>query len=165
MDPFQMALLMMQAGQNPEQMAALLDKSGIPPPTSPQAGAAGVPTNVAGTTLDEGGLGAILRGSPGTPQAEAASAPATAAVPAAASAEPATAAGAGKVAQPPIFKAPAPITPIMHGGVTGGTPPPKVNASFTGVTPAMALMQALISGGQQNPLRVPNLGAMLRGRG
>jgi len=159
MDPFQMALLMMQAGQNPEQMAALLDQSGIPPPTSPKAGAAGVPSNVPGVVTDDNSLGALLRGA-GGPAASAAPVPSPVAAPEAA----APAAGKAPVSAPPLFKAPEPIKPIMSGGVIGGVNAPKQSTSFSGTTPAMALMQALLSSGQQqNPLRVPNLGALLRG--
>jgi hypothetical protein len=163
MDPFQIALLMMQAGQNPEQMAALLDQSGLPPPTSAGAPAAGVPSNVPGISIDDGSLGALLRGTGGA--GAAATAPGAAMVGGAgATPAPAPAAAPAPMQAPPQFKAPEPIKPIMTGGVTGGVNAAKSNTSFSGVSPAMALMQALIGGGQaQNPLRVPQLGSLLRG--
>lgn len=153
MDPYVMSLLMMAAGQNPEEMAKILDQAQIPVPGG--AGGTGIglpsPTNVPGTMTDDGSVGAMLRGGVGAP-------------PIAAAAGAGAGAGVQPVAKPPMqLKAPEPVKPIMQGGVTGGVHPPSAtNLQFGGTSPAMALMQALLTQ-QQNPLRVPALGAMLRG--
>lgn len=63
------------------------------------------------------------------------------------------------------IKAPEAPKPIMGGGVTGGVRAPEMNAqAATGGGPVLAaLMQAMLSGGGQNPLRVPELGSFIRG--
>lgn len=65
---------------------------------------------------------------------------------------------------PPQVRAPTPTAPIMSGGVAGAQKAPDMKLQNAGPSPAQSLMAAMLGGGQnQNPLRVPQLGALLRG--
>lgn len=61
-------------------------------------------------------------------------------------------------------KAPPPVTPIMHGGNTGGARPPEVTAKIgqqiSGINP---ILQLLFGGGAPKGLPVQPLGQLLRG--
>ena len=65
----------------------------------------------------------------------------------------------------PGFKGPAPVQPLMRGGVTGGVKPPDQAKIQVGSPVANALLAASLSQGQTDPLRVPTLGALMRGGG
>ncbi len=59
------------------------------------------------------------------------------------------------------IKAPAPVTPIMQGGVSGGVRAPEVQKMQMGSPAIASLMQALLGGGR--PMPVPTLGEYIRG--
>lgn len=156
--------MMGQLLTNPEAAGQLFDWAGIKPPGTEGANVGmpgqieGLQTATPGSTLDTGGFGSMLTGLGFSPQAapgmEAGAAPAGG--PAAAQAR----------QVPPQVKGPEPIKPIMSGGVAGGVPPPKSDTNFSGMGPAIALLQQLMQGaGNRNPLRVPQLGALLGGQG
>ncbi len=167
MDPFQLAMLLMSAAQQPDMAGQTLEQLGIPAPGMPGSPIAmpgggpleGNASAVPGTALDFGGMGAALTGqgffpsaAPGMPEAGAAAL-----------------AGGAAAAQPrqvpPQVKGPEPIKPIMSGGVTGGVQSPKSDTNFSGIAPAIALLQQIMSGaGNQNPLRVPVLSGLFGGR-
>lgn len=143
MDP----MFLMWMAQNPE-MGGLLDAAGIPPPGG-GAGFGGVmpgaqaPTTGWEATVNPAGpVGQVQ----GLDQAQ-------------------KMAMMAKMAGMQGMKAPAPIQPIMSGGVTGGVKPPEVGGGkIAAAAPAIqALLQAAIGGGggQLDPLRVPQLGALM----
>ena len=166
MDPFQLAMLLMSAAQQPEMAGKSLEALGIPAPGMPGSPIAmpggsveGNASAVPGTAFDFGGMGAALTGQGFFPSA-APGMPETGAAPAGG---PAAQAQPRQV--PPQVKAPEPIKPIMSGGVTGGVQTPKSDTNFSGVGPAIALLQQIMSGaGNQNPLRVPVLSGLFGGR-
>lgn len=159
--------------QNP-QMAKDLDALGIPAPDL--AGKA----KFGGAFQPPMMLGAGGVAPPGGPDPWGATVtPAAAEVPPpAAEAPPPTAGAPPPAAAPPTgqmdpkmlmalagmsgAKAPPAVQPIMHGGVTGGVKAPEMGGKVSASSPAIqALMAALMPGGA-DPLRVPNLGAMMR---
>jgi hypothetical protein len=146
-DPFTMGLLSMFAGSNPEQAAPLLTQMGVPVPKMPES-------------LDQG-LGAPVQ--PTLPQT--APAQPTAPLP-----TPLAVGGQGTMAQgqqSPLsalagVKAPAPLQPVMSGGVAGGVKPPDVTAATKVGSPAIDALMAALLGGGGGP-RVPTLGEYIRG--
>lgn len=156
MDPFLNGLLMMFAGSNPEQAGPMMDSLGIPMPGSgggdPGAGALG--------QIIPGQMGPFQAGTVANDQAQV-SAQQAASTPMAATFDPKNMAALAGLQG---VKTPEPIKPIMSGGVTGGVAVPQAKAgAAAGSTPALnMLMQALLSGGSQDPLRVPQLGALMR---
>lgn len=143
MDPWMMGLLSMFASQNPGQAGPMMDKLGIPPPGS------GSPI---GGDSGDAGLGPWMTTVNPEPQPGAA-----------ASAKP-SAQSLMQLASLQGIKPPAPVTPIMGGGVAGGVKPPDTAKSLQAGSPAInALMAALLHPGNQDPLRVPTLGSFIRG--
>lgn len=62
-------------------------------------------------------------------------------------------------------KAPAPVTPIMSGGVTGGVKAPEMNGKAS--NNAVAALMSQLGGSQSmnaDPLRVPTLAALMQGK-
>ena len=135
MDPWMTGLSLMMAAQNPEMGQQLL------------GGAMG--TNPTGNPADLGSLmspeaGASVQGGP-----------------------PGTAPGAlnpnvlKALAGLQGLKAPAPVQPLMHGGVTGGVKVPDQNMNVKAGAPvSQALIQALLSHGA--PPQIPGLGSLIR---
>ena len=142
MDPWLTGLAAIFGAQNPSAGAAL-DMSGIPPPVG-----------LGGPQPDEG-LGNWITTVNPEPQT----------VPGADAAKPNNAQLMQLAAMQGV-KAPAPVTPIMSGGVAGGVKPPQVNENIAkqGNPAITALMQALLAGRGGAPA-VPSLGALVRGRG
>lgn len=176
-NPFMAGLMALYASQNP-QVGPALDAAGLPPPAglggpSPNVGAM---INPAQPSLMPSAVAAAAN-----PQQPPAVVPPfqTTVQPevqptAGAVAGEAPAAGAGGQLSPAQMlqlaslggvKAPQPIQPIMHGGVTGGVKAPEVNTAQigNGSQAAQLLQAALLSGGGANPLRVPELGSLIRG--
>jgi len=62
-------------------------------------------------------------------------------------------------------KAPAPVTPLMNGGVTGGVKAPEMNGKAS--NGAIAALLSQLGGSQSmsaDPLRVPSLAALMQGK-
>lgn len=139
-DPWTDGLALIFASQNPDKAAQML-KSGMLNGSAMQVGGTGQ-TDIGSMMEPASAQGAV----PGAGPAPAAAAPPI-------NPQMALAALQG-------IKAPAPITPIMHGGVTGGVTPPKATAGGAQAhSPVMqALLQALL-GSHQLPA-VPNLGPL-----
>jgi hypothetical protein len=157
MDPFMMGLLSLFASGNPMQAGPMMDAMGVPLPGS------------GGGDPGAGGLGQLIPGEMGPFQAGT-SANTAAQVPA----QPQTPGLFSGMTDPKNLaalagmqgvKAPAEVKPIMSGGVTGGVKAPEANASAVkGATasPALQSLMAALLSSQQDPLRVPQLGALMR---
>lgn len=163
--------------QNP-QMAKDLDALGIPAPDlagKAKFGGAFQPPMMLGAAGVPPPSGPDPWGATVTPAAAEAPSPTAEAPPAA---PPPTAGAPPPAATPPPgqmdpkmlmalagmsgAKAPPAVQPIMNGGVTGGAKAPEMGGKVSASSPAIqALMAALMPGGA-DPLRVPNLGAMMR---
>ena len=142
MDPWLQGLAALFGAQNPGA-GPLLDQAGIPPPMG-----LGGP----GTGQDQGIGNWITTVNP-EPQT----------VPGANAGQP-NQAQLMQLAAMQGVKPPAPITPIMNGGVTGGVKPPEVQSAALAKqgSPAVnALMQALLT--RSAPSSVPSLGALIHG--
>lgn len=142
-------LAMLLGGPNGPQAAAELDKLGIPPPPMKLGGP--VPQTTGYSEMDM-----MPQPAPqATPQA-APQAPALAGQPDLTKL--ALAANQG-------VKTPEPVKPIMSGGVAGGVKAPEMGGKVQANAPAVqALMAALTGqGATSDPLRVPSLGALMRG--
>lgn len=138
MDPFQMGLLTLGMGQNPELFSSVMAGQGLSPTAAPN------------TTMPfaAGNLGAAMM--PGTP------------LPGAAPAAPAGGPGLqSALAAMKGVKAPEANKPIMNAGVSGAQKAPEVSAGAQGSQALMALMKML----QAPPATqaAPNLGALLKG--
>lgn len=175
LDPFSWFLSLF-AGANPDKAGPLLDAAGVPPPGKFQGR-----LNVGGPDLNallapqgSGTAGATepdvppqaMPAAPGIDPASWAQNVSVTPAPAAPAAAPnndlmKTLAGLQGV------KAPEPIKPIMSGGVTGGVKPPEVQvgAASKAGAPAIAQLLAAMRPGVANPLRVPALVDLLKGRG
>lgn len=150
MDPWLTGLAAIFGAQNPENAGTLLDQAGITPPPM---------------GAGENTLGGFVTGNGGVMQPTQAPQIGpwdTTVNPAQPGAQPNPLMGLAGLQG---VKAPAPITPVMTGGVAGGVKPPAVNENIAKMgNPAIqALMQALLSRGQAPA--VPSLGALVRGRG
>ena len=159
MDPTMMAWLAMLAGSKPEVAGPLMDQV-LPPPGK---------MNLGGPVQD------VVPDTPSLidPMSPQAIGPWTTTVnpspQVAPTADPAAPGGLSAAQMLGLagmqgIKAPAPITPLMHGGVQGGVKPPDMTAKMGGAasSPAIAaLMHALLGGGGQDPLRVPTLGSLV----
>lgn len=169
MDPWMTGLMALFAGQNPQQAGPLLDAAGVPPPDQMmKAGGPGLGEMMPGDVLQ----GAVAPGSsPALMPAAAATAGPQGAMGGQVVPEPSGLGGPGgalgtsdmaKLALAGMQAAkPAPIMPIMNGGVSGGVKPPEVSAGVKGAqAPAInALMQALLQ--RSSPSVAPGLGALL----
>ena len=141
-------------GPNGAEAAAKLDAAGIPPPsklglTQPQA-----PMNDGNDpAFDTAGF-----------------MPTAGPAPAAAPAAPAQAGGQSDLFKLALagnqgVKAPAPVTPVMTGGVTGGVKAPEVSGKAS--NGAIAALLSQLGGSQSmnaDPLRVPTLAALMQGK-
>lgn len=140
-------LAMLLGGPNGPQAAAEIDKLGIPPP----------PMKLGGPTDPTMGYSEMDQ-MPAVPAAPAAPAPTA---PVAASPDLSKLALAANQG----IKAPEPIKPIMSGGVTGGVKAPEMSGKVAGSAPAVQALMAALTGqaAAPDPLRVPALGALMRG--
>lgn len=152
-----MGQLAAMLAQNPA-LGADLDKLGIPAP----AKLGGPPTDPSGY-----GIGPFMDPMNNDPGAPAGS-PTGSMVPTGGDVNPAPAAitptqqQALSLAALQGVKAPAPVQPIMTGGVTGGVKPPEVQMKVGGAqAPAIQALQAALMGGGKDPLRVPTLGSLI----
>lgn len=134
MDPWLTGLMSIFGASNPETAGPMLDQAGLP-----------LPMGLGGPQQQD--LGSMIDPTAGT---TGATTPAAATQPNSAMA----------LAAMQGIKAPAPIQPIMNGGVTGGVKAPDVTAMKGGSPSINALMQALLQRGQP----VQDLGQMIRGR-
>lgn len=145
MDPVMEAIMAMFAGTNPEKAGPMLDAAGVPLPAG----------------LGKPEMGAMIYG-------EQAGPPVPPGVGPAGTGPSGNVAGAAGGLNPQMLaalqgvKAPAPIQPIMNGGVTGGVKAPDQDLKNmgSGSGAIQALMASLLQP-RQNPLTVPNLGSLI----
>lgn len=172
MDPIAMA--MMGASSDPQRWGPILDQMRIPLPGTPEfnqlfpqaqngalmpgadqnIGAAlnGVGTQVPGVTTSQP---TAVAGTPSpTPGMPPPGAPPPGVMPPQPNAVPQVA---------PQVRMPTVPSPVFAGGVSSSQKAPDAAFNSTAPSTAQMLLQALMSGGQQNPLRVPALGSILRG--
>jgi hypothetical protein len=144
MDP-NFAMLALTGANQPALMASALASAGVAPPASTDIGSmsSGFGQGIGGQSF--GDLGSLLNSSfGGDPQAGG----------------PGAAAGGSPLDFLKGFKGPAPVKPIMSGGVSGSqNAPTPQRMSGSGVQQALQAM--LMQGSTPNPLRVPQLGALL----
>jgi hypothetical protein len=164
-DPFTMGLLSMFAGSNPEQAAPLLTQMGVPVPKMPESldQGLGAPTQpglpqpaaqIPGSTMGSSMAPAAPGELPWAPGGGAGQAPGRGA--------PGQAPGQSPLSALAGVKAPAPLQPVMSGGVAGGVKPPDVTAATKVGSPAIDALMAALLGGGGGP-RVPTLGEYIRG--
>lgn len=139
-DPFTIGLLSMFAGQNPEQAAPLLDSMGVPVPQLPST--TGIPVTVPGTAPQQAPAQPAVAGSLQQAQPQAA--------------------GSNPLSVLAGVKAPAPVQPIMNGGVTGGVKAPEVASATKVGSPAIDALMAALLGRSPTP-QVPTLGDYIKG--
>jgi hypothetical protein len=172
------------AGANPEKAGPLLDAAGVPPPGKFQGrlGSLGGPDlnsllnpeAMPATPTDMGlepsptGIAQPMAPAP-QPAIDPASWGANVSVTGPQAAAPAAAQSPllAKMAGLQGVKAPEPIKPIMTGGVTGGVKAPEVQVggAAKAMAPAIAALMAASRPAVANPLRVPALADLLKGRG
>jgi hypothetical protein len=168
----------------PQEGGAFSPTAGVPgapgvagtPAASPLAGLSKLGADVTGEEIEIGK--ALLGGGTETPPVPGVTAPGT-------TEAPGTAPGTSAISPPPVtppaaapagadmksllsglggVKAPPPITPIMHGGNTGGAKPPEVSAKMSSSIALNPILQLLFGGGARGGgLPVPPLGQLLRG--
>lgn len=166
MNPFMMGLLSMTGAQNPEMFSSAMANLGFSPDSMGQ-GQSGM-SNFMGYPQGDP-LGGFITGM-GQPQA-APAAPQPTVAGWEATVNPADQSGG---AQPPApgnmlaglggAKMPQAPQPIMSGGVAGGgQPAPGMKVQAGNGALANAIMQLISGAGNQDPLRVPALGTMIRG--
>lgn len=161
MDPMTMALMWQKAAQSPGIMGPILDATGMP---LPGFGApAADPNRFGNTVMPQVGNPEGVPGDPG--MMSPVQAPIVAGVPA-----PGAPAVAGALQQQAPQQGmglgqmaktvpPNPVSPTMHGGVTGGVSSPKPSAPGNGSSQIAALMQVLL--GQKAPPPVGTLGSYI----
>lgn len=176
-DPFTQALIALFAGQNPQQAGPLLDQAGLKPPMGlggPGPGVGGMMPGASPVQPDA----SMMEGQPTpstmppstgwdatvTPTPSGLGGPPPPAAAPAQSSPDATNKQMQALAALQGIKAPAPIQPSVHGGVTGGVKEPTAKMGVSqGQTPALShLLQMLLN--RSNPTVAPSLGALLPGR-
>lgn len=154
MNPFDMGLLALTAGQQPALMSSALAQLGaMPAPTGMMQMPQG--TGVPGMMMGGESLGALLGGGLAPPSVMPSAAPGGGTPPGGLQQSLSALQG---------IKAPKQTEPIMRAGVSGAQAAPQLGGFKFG-SPVQDMLLQIITGGfgGKNPLRVPQLGALLGG--
>lgn len=144
-NPFLQGLIGIMGAQNPEQFAQMMASQGVGPDSIGQGG---------------GSLGALLASQPAAQASFPAGTSAPAQAPAGAAAAQASPAGVPDLRG---VKAPGAIDPVFRAGVSGAQGAPTASVVQGGSAVSDQMLQLLLSGQNQNPLRVPGLGQLIGG--